>query len=244
MNYFDIYKLRLNSNGYDYQSRILNERKKLFSLYLKKSIYKIEFKYEGEYITGSFERYKQDDSELLHYLLVDLDINIPNGTILQLPNKDGIEEDWMVYYLEVIETSGYNRYIMMKFDATYEWYEDGEFHSGNGFLFGPHRRDMMLTIKHNIPTIYLEDYNKYCLIIPTNTSIKLNAYIVVEKGTELEQHFKVSGFDIQSTKGIEYITLEPCYEYDFTPPPKREETNDEDSEFFWIETKGEINGRE
>jgi len=39
---------------------------------------------------------------------------MPNGTILSLTNKDNVSENWMVYYLENIKASGYNRYIMLK----------------------------------------------------------------------------------------------------------------------------------
>ena len=39
MEYFDIYKKRLNRYGEDYQTRIQTERERLFSLYLKKTTY-------------------------------------------------------------------------------------------------------------------------------------------------------------------------------------------------------------
>lgn len=59
MNYFeDIYKKRVNRYGTNYQDRILNQRKELFEKYLLKSIYRVDFLYNGEMVPGSLERYK------------------------------------------------------------------------------------------------------------------------------------------------------------------------------------------
>ena len=60
MEYYDIYKKRLNRYGLDYQSRIQNKRENEFQLYLAKSVYKVEFTYNSATIIGSFEKYKQD----------------------------------------------------------------------------------------------------------------------------------------------------------------------------------------
>jgi hypothetical protein len=38
-----------------------------------------------------------------------------------LPDKDDIEEPWMVYYLEDIKASGYNRYIMLSMTHLLKW---------------------------------------------------------------------------------------------------------------------------
>ena len=100
MSYFDIYEKRLNRYGLDYQSRIQGKREQNFDLYLQKSIYRVDFEYNDEYISGSFERYKQDDSKTLHYLLVKIDVEFAPGTILMIPDKNDELKPWMVYYLE------------------------------------------------------------------------------------------------------------------------------------------------
>ena len=127
MSYFNIYKKRVNRYGEDYQSRIQGQREKMFDLYLQKSIYLVEFDFEGNQIEGSFERYKQDETETLHYLLTRTEVNIPAGTILMIPNKDGVEKPWMVYYIEHIKASGYNRYIMLRMTHFLTWHaRDGK----------------------------------------------------------------------------------------------------------------------
>ena len=122
MSYFnDIYAKRVNRYGIDYQSRIQGEREHLFDLYLEKSIYRVNFEYNNEEVAGSFEKYRQDDTETLHYLLTKINVNIPAGTILELPDKDGIYKPWLVYYIERIKASGYNRYIMLRLTHYITW---------------------------------------------------------------------------------------------------------------------------
>ena len=69
MSYFDIYKKRVNRYGNDYQERVQRERERLFDLYLLKTIYRVDFQYEEETIAGSLEKYKQDETQTLQYLL-------------------------------------------------------------------------------------------------------------------------------------------------------------------------------
>ena len=61
MDYYnDIYKKRLNRYGLDYQSRVQGMRERSFELLLEKSIYRIDFDYDGKINPGVFEKYKQD----------------------------------------------------------------------------------------------------------------------------------------------------------------------------------------
>ena len=86
MNYLDRYKLRLNHDGYDYQARMQTKRERLFDLYLKRSVYRIHFDYDNEDRVGSFEKYKQDETESLHYLLTYVDVNIDNQILTYFSN--------------------------------------------------------------------------------------------------------------------------------------------------------------
>jgi len=60
-------------------------------LYLLKTVYRVDFEYKNCHHAGSLERYKQDDTKTLQYLLTKIDLNIPNGTILELVDKDNIK---------------------------------------------------------------------------------------------------------------------------------------------------------
>jgi len=67
------------------------------------------------------ERYKQSDTEILQYLLTRVDLNIPGGTILEITDLGGRTTNWMIYWLEYIEASGYNRYVVMKMTYDIRW---------------------------------------------------------------------------------------------------------------------------
>jgi len=122
MNYFeDVYLKRLNRYGYDYQSRIQGQRERDFEGKLLKSVYRVEFEFGGEIHPATLERYKQDETELMQYLLTRVSLNIPTGTILMIPDKDKIEQPWLVYWLESIKASGYNRYIVLKMTHYITW---------------------------------------------------------------------------------------------------------------------------
>ena len=56
--YYDVYKRRLNRYGLDYQSRIQNQREREFDNYLYKTIYRVDFEFDGEWHPASLERYK------------------------------------------------------------------------------------------------------------------------------------------------------------------------------------------
>ena len=122
MNYYeDVYLKRLNRYGFDYQSRVQAQREREFECKLLKSVYRVDFEYESELHPATLERYKQDETQLMQYLLTRVSLNIPNGTILMIPDKDNIEQPWLVYWLESIKASGYNKYIVLKMTHLISW---------------------------------------------------------------------------------------------------------------------------
>jgi len=235
MEYYDIYQLRLNRYGLDYQSRIQTKREKEFQLYLNKSVYRIEFNYGGEKVVGSFERYKQDETETLHYLLTPVDVNMPGGTILMLKNKDNIEKPWMVYYLENIKASGYNRYIMLRMTHFLTWTaRDGSTQKSWAYMYG--QEDNMLKddlkSRSRMDTLYTENLKASFFVMPKNQYVRKDDYFIVGDDP-FQEYYRVTGYDIQSTDGVEYVTIDPIYEYDLSAPPEQTH-EDSPEEFYWI----------
>jgi len=235
MDYYDIYNQRLNRYGLDYQSRIQTKREKEFSLYLAKSVYRVEFTHENMDIVGSFERYKQDETETLHYLLVDVHTNFEGGTILQIPDKDGINRPWMVYWLENIKASGYNRYIMLKMTHFLTWTaRDGSTQTSWAYMYG--QEDNMLKdelkSRSRMDTLYTENLKSSFFVMPLNQYVKKDDYFIIGD-RPYQEYYRVTGYDIQSTKGVEYVTIDPIYEYDLSPAPTPSETDDK-QDFFWL----------
>lgn len=245
MEYYDVYRLRLNRYGLDYQSRIQTEREKLFQLYLLKTVYRVEFRYNNELIVGSFEKYKQDDTKTLHYLLTEINVHIPNGTILQIPDQNLIEEPWMVYYLEQIKASGYNRYIMLRMTHFLTWRaRDGSEQTSWAYMYG--QEDNMLKdeirSRSRMDTLYAENLKSSFFIMPVTPFVRKDDYFIVGE-KPLQEYYRVTGYDIQSSLGVEYVTVDPIYEYDLTPAPEQTAADDP-NDFFWLNNgqKEEIQG--
>lgn len=238
MSYYDeVYLKRLNRYGLDYQSRIQTQRERLFENLLLKSLYRVDFEYNNEEVPGVFERYKQDETETLHYLLTRTSMNIPNGTILQIPNKDGELKPWMVYYLEHINASGYNRYIMLKMSHFITWKaRDGQEYSTWAYMYGQENNMLKdeLRSRSRMDVLYTENLKLSFFVMPTNEHIRKDDYLVVGRDTPLQEAYVVTGYDIQSSEGVEYVSVDPVYLRDETPNPQPEPEDNPD-DYFWLE---------
>lgn len=235
MSYSEIYNKRLNRYGTTYQTRVLGERVKLFDEFLAKSLYRVDFTYDYQVYPGSFEKLKQDMSETRFYLLTHLSLNMPNGTILELPDKDNELVPWMIYSLEVMEQSGYNRYTMLKMTHQFSWTaRDGQTYCTLAYLYG--QEDNMLKdeirSRSRMDTIYAENLKSSFFVCPCNEHLKKDDYLIIGE-KPLQEYFRVTGYDIQSTPGVEIVTIDPVYEFDLSAPPAKEE-GDDDKDFFWF----------
>ena len=236
MDYFeDVYLKRLNRYGYDYQSRIQAQREEVFEGLLLKSIYRVDFVYEDEMHPGLLERYKQDETETMQYLLTRVGLNMPNGTLLMIPDKDMKEQPWLVYWLESIKSSGYNRYIVLKMTHFITWRDRSNIERSTWcYLYG--QEDNMLKdeirSRSRSDAIYSENLKSSFFVCPTNEFIRKDDYM--EIGIDaLKEGYRVTGYDIISTPGVEYVTVDPVYLRDHSVPPVQKE-EDDPAKFFWL----------
>lgn len=233
--YDNIYQKRLNRYGYDYQSRIQAQREREFEGKLLKSVYRVDFDFDGESHPATLERYKQDETELMQYLLTRVSLNLPNGTVLMIPDKDGAETPWLVYWLESIKASGYNKYIVLRMTHFINWTDrEGNTRESWCYMYG--QQDNMLKdelrSRSRMDTLYTENLKMSFFIMPTNEYIRKDDYLEVGEGA-LKEAYRVTGYDIQSTPGVEYVTVDPVYLRDHTPAPEqKKEDNPED--FYWL----------
>lgn len=236
MNYFeDVYLKRLNRYGYDYQSRIQAQREEVFESLLLKSIYRVDFIYEDEMHPGLLERYKQDETETMQYLLTRVGLNMPNGTVLMIPDKDMKEQPWLVYWLESIKASGYNRYIVLKMTHFITWRDRSNIERSTWcYLYG--QEDNMLKdeirSRSRSDAIYAENLKSSFFVCPTNEFIRKDDYMEIGFDA-LKEGYRVTGYDIISTPGVEYVTVDPVYLRDNSDPPVQKE-EDDPAEFFWL----------
>ena len=157
-----------------------------------------KFDFNDDTHLGSFEKYKQDNTETLAYLLTFIDLEIPTGTVLQIPDKDDILKPWMVYYLESIKASGYNRYIMLKMTHWLEWTaRDGTRQSSWGYMYGQENNMLKDEIRSRsrMDTIYSENLKLSFFIMPLNPKIRKDDYIIIGEGTDIQEQYRVTGYD-------------------------------------------------
>ena len=234
MGYYDIYYKRARRFGDTIQDRIINTRKHEFDSQLSQSVYRVFFEFQGTQ-EGEFVRYKQDETETLHYLLTRTELNIPNGTILMIPDKDNISRPWLVYYYEHIHASGYNRYIMLRMSHFIKWRDrNGNIQSSWCYMYGQEDNMLKDEIKSRsrMDTIYTENLKMSFLVMPINPYILKDDYIEIGEGL-LKEGYRVTGYDRQSSEGVEYITIDPVPLRDLTPAPQQEDS-DNPNDFFWI----------
>ena len=125
MSYYqDVYLKRLNRYGLDYQSRVAAQRERNFENYLLKTIYRVDFEWDGQMQAGSLEYSKQDQTQTVAYLLTRRALSLPAGSILDIIYQDGRRVKWMIWWLEQIKTTGYHRYVVLKMNYEIEWYTD------------------------------------------------------------------------------------------------------------------------
>lgn len=239
MDYYnDVYRKRLNRYGTDYQSRTQGARERFFEDLLVKSIYRVNFDLNGELTPGVFEPYKQDETETLHYLLTRCEVVIPSGTVLWLKDSNKSDElhPWMVYYLEKLKASGYNRHIMLRMTHEVKWRDrTGAERSIWTYFYGQENNMLKDELKSRSRSgiIYNENLKMSFFVTAVNPDIKKDDYFEIEYGGVL-QPFRVTGYDFISTPGVEFVTVDPVYQYDNSPAPEKQ-PGDNDDDFFWLE---------
>ena len=237
MNYYhDVYLKRVNRYGTDFQSRIQHKREDNFEHQLAASLYKVEFEYDGNTHEGELVRKSQSETKTIHYLLTRINLDMPHGTILMIPDKNGVLVPWLIYYLEVIEASGYNRYFVLKLTHELSWTDrEGNPQSTWGYMYG--QEDNMLKdelrSRSRMDTLYTEALKMSFFIIPTNDKLRKDDYLEVVTKDILEAYV-VTGYDIQSNPGVEFVTVDPVYIRDHSAPPEKT-SEDKPEDFFWLE---------
>ena len=238
--YEDVYLKRLNHYGVDWQSRIQGQREENFRRQLMKSVYYVEFEYDGIMREGELTPMRQNETKTMHYLLTDVHLDMPNGTVLFIPDKDNILCPWLIYYLEDIKASGYNRYIVLKMTHYLTWKNRrGETCSTWAYFYG--QEDNMLKdelkSRSRSKVLYTENLKLSFFIMPLNENIRKDDYLEVTQG-KLTEAYVVTGYDIQSTPGVEFVSVDPQYIRDLTPPPEQT-IEDNADDFYWLNHGGE-----
>lgn len=233
-NYYETtYQRRLNRYGLNFQSRIQNQRERDFDQYLYKTIYRVDFEFDGEYVPASLEHSKQDYSETQASLLTKRDVKIPNGTVLMLESQDGTVTPWMVWWLEQVEAKGYNTYTVLKMTHYLTWTCDGEEYSQWVSFRGPGSKSIIDSVVSSTGRpVYSENDNLYTFITKANKAIKKDTYFEINQDG-IVQGYVVKEFDINSTPGVIYVTADPVITKTEEKPIVAE-PEDSKEDFYWL----------
>lgn len=185
-------------------------------------------------LPGSLERYKQDYSETQAYLLTQIGTKIPSGTVLMIRSKDRTVTPWMVWWLEQIEASGYNRYIVLKMTHYLKWKSGEDTIEQWAYFSGPGTSAISDAVRTATgKPIYSENNNLHTFITTQNETICRELYFEVTQGN-ITQGYVVTEFDINSTPGVNYVTVDPVPIRNGTETPTQKE-EDKKEDFFWLQ---------
>jgi hypothetical protein len=67
-----------------------------------------------------------------------------------------------------------------------------------------------LKSRSRMDTIYTENLKSSFFILPTNEFIRKDDYLEIGDGA-LKEGYRVTGYDLNSTPGVEYVTVDPVY---------------------------------
>ena len=111
---------------------------------------------------------------------------------------------------------------------------DGSTQTSWAYMYG--QEDNMLKdeirSRSRMDTLYAENLKSSFFVMPKNQYVRKDSYFIIGE-QPFQEYYRVTGYDIQSTEGVEYVTIDPVYEFDLTEPPTPS-SGDSNSDFFWI----------
>ena len=222
MSYFDIYRKRVNRYGNNLQERIQGKKEHDFEVFMSKSPNQVTAWDDDLTEINAYKAVLQtkeyDQDEVVDYLLVPLDREIPMGTVIYTKDarhKTVTYEDkvysarrWINYAIDPYTSTGYSRYTVVELESELSWVLDGikytSFAHATGGGSGARDKNINLKFKTQFSEagIYLPN-KRYSIVMPTNEHLKKNMKVTLGGET-----WKVTGFDKISVKGVSYVTLE------------------------------------
>src|SRR5699024_4119254 len=108
-----------------------------------------------------------------------------SGTIIEITNDNGLINRWMIYWLEEIKASGYNRYVVLKMTHFLKWTDRrGNLQQTWAYMYG--QEDNMLKdeirSRSRMDVLYTENLKMSFFVIPTNEFMKKDDYLEIGEG--------------------------------------------------------------
>lgn len=258
---YELYRARVNAEGSTPAERLEQGRVANFEKFLVASPHQAIFDRvnDVEEYPCVLEPHRQNEAEEICHLLCRKTVQLNcgevilirtgnvktpsanNGSLLAQDIALGIVGRFLVWYWDDRQASGYNRYTLLRLNYEVSWCN---LDSGNtvytslGHVYG--QQDNMLKnelkSRSRSATLYLENLKAEFIVMPNNVNMKLDSYVTLNipvDNTLVERNYHVTGFDITSTPGIVYVTMDPIYKKDLTPAPTQQPGEDDDDYFFF-----------
>lgn len=233
MSYYDtVYKHRLNKNGKDFQERIQTMRENNFIRFLNGSSSKIDFVYNQQCHSGVLQRDRQDSKIIIQELLTPIDCTLEMGSIIEFDIISG-HGYWLVFWEESIAASGYNKYYIIKTTHQLNWVNKDKKAYSSWVYFSKRSEILQDKLQSDVP-MYTEDDNLGYIALPIDLPVDKDIHINILINNK-EEEYRVVGKNLISTKGVQYITVDPVRITDKTPKPEPTSNGD-----FWL--GGDYNG--
>ena len=131
--------------------------------------------------------------------------------MINLNNKTGESTYWLVWWLEQIKTSGYNRYVVLKMTHFLSWRnKSGELFEQWAHFSGPGSALISDTIKSSSgEAIFKQNENLHTIITPYHKDIIRDVYFEIAYKDTISAYV-VTGVDVNSTPGVSYVTVDPA----------------------------------
>lgn len=243
MSYYDVYRKRLNRFGTNPASRIQGQREQDFENYLLRTPYRVDFTYETTEVAAALEPSKQDETRTVQYLLTRLNVNLPNGFVFEVTDKDLTTNHWMIWWKENSVSSGYNKYVVLRASHLICWKGGDVLHQQWGYFYGPGQSKIRAAIQSDkTGSVFSQDDNLRMFITKWDKSIAVGTYFTITEG-ETTLGYSVTGYDLHSTTNIGYVSVDPVYVRDQTPPPVPpvSPTPEQKQDYYWI-SGGNVDG--
>lgn len=104
--------------------------------------------------------------------------------VLLLPDKDNIPRPWMIWWLETMKASGYNRYTVLKMTHLINFRKEDGTHEITqwGYFCGPGDSVIKDTFKSTYGGgVFKDDMNKYYFITSKNNELRRELYFETDK---------------------------------------------------------------
>jgi hypothetical protein len=123
---------------------------------------------------------------------------IPFGTVLKITDSNGVTNHWMIYWLENIKTSGYNRYVVLRMSHFLKWKDRENIERESwAYMYGQENNMLKDEIRSRsrMDVIYSENLKTSFFVMPKTPYIKRDIYLEVGEEPYLEA-YRVTGYDI------------------------------------------------